>query len=185
VDSDVQPGLSPQLTDRRVDQGGLAMVDVGDDRDVPELGHGGNGRGSRFELNAFCAPRVTSAVLASGVMTDERIDELIDGLTYEPTEDEKELERRVAKRRELLDHIDWQIRPPAWFYEQLEQAIDLAAQGHDGELVEIDCHRRTVTEVIDDWKLEEFVERARTPRHRGRDYGKGLAAAILRQAGLK
>jgi hypothetical protein len=137
------------------------MVDVGDDRDVPQLGHGGNGRGSRFELNAFCAPRVTSAVLASGVMTDERIDELIDGLTYEPTEDEKELERRVAKRRELLDHIDWQIRPPAWFYEQLEQAIDLAAQGHDGELVEIDCHRRTVTEVIDDWELEAFVERAR------------------------
>jgi hypothetical protein len=72
------------------------MVDVGDDRDVPQLGHGGNGRGSRFELDAFCAPRVTSAVLASGVMTDERIDELIDGLTYEPTEDEKELERRVA-----------------------------------------------------------------------------------------
>jgi hypothetical protein len=118
-------------------------------------------RGSRFELDAFCAPRVTSAVLASGAMTDERIDELIEKLSREPTEEEKELERRVAKRRELLDHIDWQIRPPAWFYEQLEQAIELAAQGRDGELVEIDCRRYTVAEAIDAWRLEEFVERAR------------------------
>ena len=94
-------------------------------------------------------------------MTDERIDELIEELTHEPTEEEKELERRVAKRRELLDHIDLQIRPPAWFYDQLEQAIELAAQGHDGELVEIDCRRRTVGEVIDAWELEEFIERAR------------------------
>jgi hypothetical protein len=75
--------------------------------------------------------------------------------------EEKELERRVAKRRELIDHIDWQIRPPARFYEQLEEAIELAAQGRDGELVQIDRHRYTVAGAIDDWKLEGFVERAR------------------------
>lgn len=89
------------------------------------------------------------------------MDELIEKLSREPTEEQKELERRVAERRELIDHIDWQIRPPAWFYEQLEQAIELAAQGRDGELVEIDCHRCTVAEAIERWELQGPVESAR------------------------
>jgi hypothetical protein len=115
-------------------------------------------------------------------MTDDRVQELIERLTHEPTEEEKELERRVAKRRELLDHIDWQIRPPAWFYDQLEQAIELAAQGRDGELVEIDCRRYTVAEAIHGWELEEFVERARVTN--GRTLNQKTAIRLL-EANLK
>jgi hypothetical protein len=94
-------------------------------------------------------------------MTEERIHELIEGLTYEPTEEEKERDRRIDARRELIDHIDWLIRPPAWFYEQLEETIELAANGREGERVEIDCRRYTVAEAVERWELHGLVESAR------------------------
>lgn len=96
-------------------------------------------------------------------MDDERVHDLIDELvlTREPTEEEKERELRVAKRRELLDHIDFLIRPSARFYEQLEQAIELAAEGRTDEPIEMDRELCTVSEVIESWELEELVERAR------------------------
>lgn len=63
-------------------------------------------------------------------------------------------------RAELLDHVARLTRPQAWFYGQLERAIELAAVGRDDELIEVDCRRRRAGEVIEAWELEEFVERA-------------------------
>ena len=72
-------GEGARLAQHRVDQGGLAVVDVGDDRYVPPLRHDGHGRGFRFVPGTLCAPRVTSAVLASGAMTERLTDEPEDG----------------------------------------------------------------------------------------------------------
>lgn len=44
-------------------------------------------------------------------------------------------------RMELLDHVAWLMRPPAWFSEQLEGAIVLAATGRGDEMIEMDCRR--------------------------------------------
>lgn len=77
----------------------------------------------------------------------------VDGQWQEPTEGQLEARRR------LLDHIDWLIRPPAWFFRQLETAIELAATGRAEEIVEVSCRRYRASEAIELWELEEFVER--------------------------
>ena len=68
-------------------------------------------------------------------------------------------ERRLRERARLLHHIDWIIRPRAYFYEQLENAIQLAAAGRSEDQVEVDCRRCLVKDVISDWELGEFVDR--------------------------
>ena len=68
----------------------------------------------------------------------------------------------IIRRRALIDHIDWEIRPRAWFYGQLDEAIDLAVAGRGDELTELDCRRCRVSEVIDGWNLAPFVERVRS-----------------------
>jgi hypothetical protein len=87
----------------------------------------------------------------------------IDGLLsrLERTEEERERDLRVAQRRELLDHIDYLIRPPARFYEELEAAIELAAAGRFDEEIEIGREFCTVAEVIRRWELEHLVQRAK------------------------
>jgi hypothetical protein len=51
-------------------------------------------------------------VLASGSMTDARpIDDALP--PRERTSEERERDLRIAKRQELVDHVDHIIRPPA------------------------------------------------------------------------
>jgi hypothetical protein len=68
-------------------------------------------------------------------------------------------ERRIRERARPRHHIDWIIRPRAYFYEQLENAIQLAAAGRSEDQVEVDCRRCLVKDVISDWELGEFVDR--------------------------
>jgi hypothetical protein len=65
----------------------------------------------------------------------------------------------IERRRALLDHMDWQLRPPPWFYAQLDEAIDLALEDRVDDLTELDGRRYPVSEVIEHWDLAEFVER--------------------------
>jgi hypothetical protein len=73
-----------------------------------------------------------------------------------------DLERRVEKRRQLLWHMDHYFRPPAYFYDQLDRAIELAAAGETNSLTELDRERVPVAEVIETYDLDEFVERERS-----------------------
>jgi hypothetical protein len=92
-------------------------------------------------------------------MTDQDpIDQL---LPAGPTEEERQRDLRIAKRRELLDHVDCLIRPPAQLYRDLETAIELAADGRLRERIEVGGERLTVAETVSAWELEDLVERAR------------------------
>ncbi|HEY1238287.1 MAG TPA: hypothetical protein VGE91_08110 [Solirubrobacterales bacterium] len=95
-------------------------------------------------------------------VNDERT--LDDLLPPKPTAEELEWRLRVAKRRELLDHVDYLLRPPAQFYSDLEKAIELAAEERMEERIEIDRRQRSVAEIVDAWELEDLVERAREGR---------------------
>lgn len=72
--------------------------------------------------------------------------------------DGKPTEGQLEARRELLDHVAWHLRPPVQLFEELEDAIELAAAGKLDEPVWVDRWRRPVREVIEDWDLEYFVE---------------------------
>ena len=73
----------------------------------------------------------------------------------------------ITDRRELIDHLDWVLRPPlpGWLVDQVEHAVELAAAGRMDDRVEIDCRRLSVAEAVSDFELEEIVERraAKTP----------------------
>jgi len=72
-------------------------------------------------------------------------------------------EAELEHRRQLIDHLDWVIRPPLawWFVDQIAEAIELAAAGETDAWIEVDVKNRQVSEVIADWELEELVERAK------------------------
>jgi hypothetical protein len=92
-------------------------------------------------------------------MADE--DPLKNLLPPEPTEKEPQRDLRIARRRELLDHIDYLLRPPAQFHRDLEKAIELAAEGRLDERIEIGRELCAVGEVVASWELEDLVKRAR------------------------
>lgn len=73
-----------------------------------------------------------------------------------------DFERRVETRARLLRHMDYYFRPPAYFYDQLDRAIELAAAGEADALTELDRKVIPVAEVIETYDLEEFVELARS-----------------------
>jgi hypothetical protein len=64
-------------------------------------------------------------------------------------------------------HLDHFFRPPAWFYDEIEKAIELAAEGKDEELTDLDCRRYPVRELIEHYQLEELVEAAASPTAAG------------------
>jgi hypothetical protein len=76
----------------------------------------------------------------------------------------------LEQRRELIDHLDWIIRPPLawWFVDQIAEAIELAAAGKPDAWIEVDVKNRQVSDVIADWELEELVERAKAGEFRPR-----------------
>ena len=69
-------------------------------------------------------------------------------------------EERLEERSRLLWHMDFYLRPPPAFYDDLERAIELAADGRRDELTEIERHRVPASELIETYDLEEFAERA-------------------------
>jgi hypothetical protein len=70
-------------------------------------------------------------------------------------------ERRLAERRQLIDHCDYFFRPPASFYAELEHAIKLAAAGRERASMSFRGDTVPVAELIEDYDLEEFVERVK------------------------
>jgi hypothetical protein len=88
-------------------------------------------------------------------------------------------DRGMVDRERLLWHMDYFFRPPARFYDELERAIELAAEGRSDELTEIEGARVPVSELIDTYLLEEFVEEARSG---GGPEGDGDASIVHRDA---
>ena len=73
----------------------------------------------------------------------------------------------MIDREQLLDHINWVLRPPVvqgWLLDQCTEAIKLVAAGRGEGVIEIDCKRRTAAEAVEIWELEEFVVRDRKPQ---------------------
>jgi hypothetical protein len=73
-----------------------------------------------------------------------------------------------ADRRALIDHVQWLTSPPGWVFDQLSEAIELAAAGKDDAWIEVAVKNRPVPQVIEDWELEQFVELARQGEFRPR-----------------
>jgi hypothetical protein len=69
----------------------------------------------------------------------------------------------MVDRARLLYHLDHFFRPPAWFYDEIEKAIELAAEGKDGELTDLEGDRYPVRELIEHYQLEELVDEAESP----------------------
>jgi hypothetical protein len=67
--------------------------------------------------------------------------------------------KRISDRAILLDHIDHVIRPPAWVYEEIEEAIRHALAGDlTAEIGSRDGSRYVVADLVDRWELEELLE---------------------------
>ena len=66
-------------------------------------------------------------------------------------------------RKELVDHLDWVIRPPlaGWFVDQIAEVIALAADGKDDTIIEVGLKYHSVKEAVELWELQELVDRAK------------------------
>ncbi|MGI8726513.1 MAG: hypothetical protein ACR2K6_02375 [Solirubrobacterales bacterium] len=64
-----------------------------------------------------------------------------------------------VRRQRVIAHIEDLTRSPAWFLEQVEQVMELAAAGRTEERVEFNGRRReTVGQIVEDWELEKLVQ---------------------------
>ena len=76
----------------------------------------------------------------------------------EPTAEELAERKRICDRSQLLDHVDAILRPPAWVYDEIEQAIRHAIAGDlTAEIESRDGHRYMVAEMIERWELAEEI----------------------------
>jgi hypothetical protein len=77
--------------------------------------------------------------------------------------------KRISDRRVLLDHIDRVLRPPAWVYEEIEEAIRHAIAGNRTAKIESrDGSSYLVADLLECWELEELLEvYARPPQDLG------------------
>ena len=67
--------------------------------------------------------------------------------------------KRIADRAMLLDHLDHIIRPPAWVYEEIEEAIQHALAGNlRAEIESRDGGSYVVADLLERWELEELLE---------------------------
>lgn len=83
----------------------------------------------------------------------------------EPTSEELAQRKRLCDRAELIDHIDRLLRPPAWVYEEIEEAIGRALAGDlAAEIESLGGRNYTVASLIDRWELEEMLGRYGRPR---------------------
>ena len=77
----------------------------------------------------------------------------------EPTPDELAQRKRIADRADLLDHIDYILRPPAWVYEEIEAAIRHALAGNlTAEIESRDGHSYATADLMERWELEGMLE---------------------------
>jgi hypothetical protein len=77
----------------------------------------------------------------------------------EPTSAELAERKRISDRAVLLDHIDHIIRPPAWVYEEIEEAIRHALAGNlTAEIKSRDGSSYFVAELVERWELQELLE---------------------------
>lgn len=76
--------------------------------------------------------------------------------------------KRIADRAVLVDHIDHIIRPPAWVYEEVEEAIRHALAGNlTAEIESRDGGSYVVADLVECWELEDLLEvYARPPADR-------------------
>ena len=82
----------------------------------------------------------------------------------EPTSEELAERKRICDRAELLDHIDHIVRPPAWVYEEIEEAIRNALAGNlTAEIKSRDGHGYVVADLVEGWELEGVFEVYRRP----------------------
>ncbi len=70
-------------------------------------------------------------------------------------------ERRLEERRRLIECVRWHFLPPAWFFDQLEEGIKLAAAGKVDEMFDFDDRRYRVGEIVEYYDLDDFIERLR------------------------
>jgi hypothetical protein len=89
-------------------------------------------------------------------------------------------ERKVRERGRLIAHCDYFFRPPASFYAELEQAIELAATERRHETMAFGGKIVPAAGLIEDYGLEEFVERAENPEDGVDEDLLGREAAPLR-----
>jgi uncharacterized protein YbjT (DUF2867 family) len=82
----------------------------------------------------------------------------------EPTSAELAERKRISDRAVLLDHIDHIIRPPAWVYQEIEEAIRHALAGNlTAEIKSQDGSSYFVAELVERWELQELLEVYRRP----------------------
>ncbi len=69
----------------------------------------------------------------------------------------------IDDRRQLIDWLEYVMTPPNFgeLIDQIAEAIQLAAAGETEAWLAVDGARQPVREVIDQWSLDEFVERAK------------------------
>lgn len=73
-----------------------------------------------------------------------------------PTPEELAQRKRIADRAMLLDHIDYIIRPPAWVYEEIEEAIRHALSGNlTAEVESRDGSSYVVADLLQRWEVDE------------------------------
>ena len=85
----------------------------------------------------------------------------------DPTSEELAYRKRISDRAMLLHHIDHIIRPPAWVYEEIEEAIRHALAGDlTAEIESRDGDSYVVANLLERWELEELLEiYAQPPDH--------------------
>ena len=87
----------------------------------------------------------------------------------DPTSAELLERKRISDRAVLLDHIDQIIRPPAWVYKEIEEAIRHALAGNlTAAIKSRDGSSYAVADLVERWELEGLLEiYARPPDDRG------------------
>jgi hypothetical protein len=76
----------------------------------------------------------------------------------EQTPDELLRSKRIADRAVLLDHIDHILRPPAWVYEEIEEAIRHALGGNlAAEIKSRDGKSYVAADLVERWELDEAI----------------------------
>lgn len=76
----------------------------------------------------------------------------------EPTPEELAERKRLSDRVELLDHVDDVLRPPAWVYSEMEEAIEHAIAGRLDATVHSREGDYRVSDLVERWELEDVLD---------------------------
>ena len=83
------------------------------------------------------------------------------------TPEELAQRKRISDRAVLLEHVDHVIRPPAWVYKEIEEAIRHAIAGDSTAKVKSrDGTDYVVADLIERWEIDdEILETYARPPH--------------------